>query len=143
MTRVVVDDYLLRNLLAGKVGDEFSQVMAAYEPATTNLYLLRLCRSVVGASGGKLTGSLSREERRDLGRKLISLPKDIEVLPIRILAYRMAELGSKYRISSLGAEAVAAAEHLAAPLCVWSGDDGPRIRAAVTDIGGDYLTVSR
>lgn len=143
MTRVVVDDYLLRNLLAGKVSDEFSRVMAAYEPATTNLYLLRLCRSVVGASGGKLTGSLSREERRDLGRKLISLPKDIEVLPLRILAYRMAELGLKYRLSSLGAEAVAAAEHLAAPLCVWSGDDGPRIRAAVTDIGGDYLTVSR
>lgn len=54
----------------------------------------------------------------------------------------MAELGSKYRISSLGAEAVAAAERLAAPLCVWSDDDGPGIRAAVTDIGGDYLTVS-
>lgn len=65
------------------------------------------------------------------------------LLAIRILAHRIAELGSKYRISSLGAEAVAAAEYLDAPLCVWAGNDGPRIRAAVTDIGGDYLTVSR
>lgn len=142
MTRVVVDDYLLRNLLAGRVSDEFSRIMAAYEPATTNLYLLRLCRSVVGASGGKLTGSLSSEERQDLERKLIRLPKDIEILPIRILAHRMAELGSKYRLSSLGAEAVAAAEYLDAPLCVWAGNDGPGIGAAVVDIGGNYLTVS-
>jgi hypothetical protein len=30
-----------------------------------------------------------------------------------------------YRVSTLGAKAVAAAERLDAPLCVWTGDDGP------------------
>ena len=143
MTRAVLDDHLLRDLLTGKVSAEFARVMTTHEPATTNLYLLRLCRSVISAPGGALTGSWPSEARRALGRQLLALPEGIDLVPVRILAYRMAELASMYRLSSLGAEAVAAAEHLAAPLCVWAGDDGPRIRAAVTDIGGDYLTVSR
>ena len=143
MTLVVLDDHLLRDLLALRVSAEFSRVMTTHEPATTNLYLLRLCRSVVGAPGGALTGSWPSEMRQILGGRLVDLLEVIDIVPIRTLAFRMAELISKYRLSSLGAEAVAAAEHLAAPLCVWSGDDGPRIRAAVTDIGGDYLTVSR
>ena len=142
MTRVVLDDHLLRDLMTDRVSAEFARVMTAHEPATTNLYLLRLCRSVVSAPGGTITGSWPSEARRALGRQLVVLPEGIDIVPIRILAYRMAELASMYRLSSLGAEAVAAAEHLSAPLCVWAGDDGPGIRAAAADIGCDYLTVT-
>jgi hypothetical protein len=46
------------------------------------------------------------------------------------LAFRMAEISSAHRVSTLGAEAVAAAEHLGARVCVWEGDDGPGIRSA-------------
>ena len=78
--------------------------------------------------------------RRALGQRLVTLPSEIAVEPMRNLAFRMAELSTAYRLSSLGAEAVAAAEHLRAPLCVWVGDDGPHIRAAMATVG-EYRTV--
>ena len=143
MTRAVLDDHLLRDLLSGEVGNGLAQVLTDYEPATTNLYLLRLCRSVVSSAGGKLTGSWPTKARQALGRQLVSLPDDIEVVPLRTLAFRIAELADAFRLSVLGAEAVAAAEHLDGPLCVWTGDDGPNIRSALTDLNGDYRTISR
>ena len=62
---------------------------------------------------------------------------------MRTLAYRMAELAGEYRVSTLGAEAIATAESLDAPLCVWSGDDGPGIRGAREALGQDYLAIKR
>ena len=143
MTRAVLDDHLLRDLLADEVGAGLAQILVDHDPATTNLYLVRLCRSVVSAAGGALTGAWSDRARRELGRRLVNLPEGIEVVPIRVLAFRLAELVAAHRLSSLGAEAAAAAEHLEAPLCVWAGDDGPGIRAAMVDLGGDYRTISR
>lgn len=143
MTRALLDDHLLRDLLADDVSEDLALVLDTHEPATTNLYVLRLCKSVVSARGGALTGSWPHERRRALGQRLIALPPRIEVVPIRMLAYRMAEVADSYRVSTLGAEAIAAAEHLAAPLCVWQGDDGPGIRAAIAALGGRYRTVAR
>ena len=122
---------------------ELDEIFAEHEPATTNYYLYRLCKSVVSAPGGALTGAWSAEQRRALGSRLVTLPADVEVVPLRTLAYRMAELAGVYRVSTLGAEAVAAAEHLDAPLCVWSGDDGPAIRGAMEQLGQDYRTIQR
>ena len=143
MTRALLDDHLLRDLLADDQSDDLSGLLADHEPATTNLYLYRLSRSVVSAPGGTLTGSWGAAEREELGRRLLTVPDWIEVVPIRILAYRMAEIASTQRVSTLGAEAVAAAEHLHAPLCVWEGDDGPGIRAAIASIEASYRTVTR
>lgn len=143
MTRAVLDDHLLRDLLAGEVSEELSQLLIDHQPATTNMYLLRLCRSVVSAVGGALTGSWPARARQALGRQLVSLPADIDVVPIRTLAFRMAELTDSHRLSTLGAEAVAAAEYLEGPLCVWDGDDGPNICSALTELNGDYRTISR
>ena len=143
MTRALLDDHLLRDVLADDVSDELGQLLGEYEPATTNFYLYRLCRSVVTARGGALTGSWEPRHRRALGARLLALPPSIEVVPMRFLAFRMAELAGTDRLSTLGAEAVAAAEYLMAPLCVWEGDDGPQIRAAVAASGGDYRTLRR
>ena len=143
MTRAILDDHLLRDLLADDVPVELGVILAQHEPATTNHYLYRLCKSVVSAPGGALTGAWSPEQRRALGVQLVALPSDVEVVPMRALAYRMAELAGAHRVSTLGAEAVAAAEKLHAPLCVWSGDDGPGIRAAMATLGQDYRTVQR
>jgi hypothetical protein len=143
MSRVVLDDHLLRDFLANDVTGDLAKLLADHEPATTNLYLLRLCKSAVSARGGALTGSWPRERRQDLARRLTSLPEGIEILPIRSLAFRMAELANLHRVSTLGAEAVAAAEQLAAPLCVWAGDDGPGIRAAMSALGATYRTIER
>ncbi len=143
MRRAVLDDHLLRDLLADDAPSALHDVLTDHEPATTNLYLYRLCRSVASAKGRALTGGWDAGRRRALGARLLALPDEVEVLPIRVLAFRMAELADTHRLSTLGAEAVAAAEHLAAPLCVWAGDDGPGIRAAMAVIAGDYRTIPR
>ncbi|MEA2842334.1 MAG: hypothetical protein QOJ69_5 [Actinomycetota bacterium] len=143
MTPAVLDDHLLRDLLSGEVSEGLATVLAGHEPATTNLYYVRLCKSVVSARGGRLTGSWAPERRRSLGRTLMELPEAITVVPMRFLGFRVAELAETHRLSTLGAEAVAAAEHLGAPLVVWDGDDGPRIRAATAVVGTVYRTVAR
>ncbi len=143
MTRAVLDDHLLRDLLADDLSEDLDRLLAEHEPATTNLYLHRLSRSVVSGRGGALTGSWGAAQRQELGRQLLTLPESIEVVPIRLLAYRMAEIADGHPVSTLGAEAVAAAEHLSAPLCVWDGDDGPGIRAATVALNTGYRTVPR
>jgi hypothetical protein len=117
------------------------RLAASSELATTNLYYVRLCKSVVGARGGAITGNWSGDRRRQLGRRLLELPDSILIPPMRAIGYRVAELAEGERLSTLGAEAVAAAEHLDATLCVWDGDDGPGTRAAARAAGVDYRTV--
>lgn len=143
MTVVVLDDHLLRDLLADDIGSELAAAIEGCEVATTNLFLVRLTRSVVAARGGRLTGEWSGQRRRELGRRLVALPDSVEVVPMRDLAYRMAELSAAHRISTLGSEAIAAAEHLEAALCVWEGDDGPAIRTAMTDLALPYRPIHR
>lgn len=62
---------------------------------------------------------------------------------MRLLAFRMAEIADGHRVSTLGAEAVAAAEHLAAPLGAWEGDDGPGVRSAAAALDIGYRTINR
>lgn len=143
MSRAVLDDHLLRDLLADEVSESLAGILTTHQPATTDLYYLRLCRSVVSARGGKLTGSWPTERRRALGGALVTLPADIEIVPMRTLAFAMAQLADQHRLSTLGAEAIAAALHLAAPLCVWAGDDGPAIRVAAAESGADYRALPR
>jgi hypothetical protein len=143
VTRAVLDDHLLRDLLSDDISEELATILAEHEPATTNLYYVRLCKSVVSARGGRLTGSWPPERRRALGGALVVLSDAIEVVPMQSLAFRMAEVADAHRLSTLGAEAIAAAERLACPLVVWDGDDGPGIRAAAASLAVDYRTMSR
>ncbi len=143
MTHAVIDDHLLRDWVAGDLGEQLDRVVSEYELATTNLYFVRLCKSVVGARGGQLTGNWTPERRRALGQRLLQLPDSILMVPLRLIGYRMAEVADAHRVSTLGSEAIAAAERLAGPLCVWDGDDGPAIRSAAAAIGIDYQTLSR
>jgi hypothetical protein len=141
VTQVVLDDHLLRDVLAAKQGRRLTRVLNANDVATTNLYYVRLCRSVVAARGGTLTGTWSPARRSDLGRRLLELPESILILPMRLIGYRVAELATSQRLSTLGAEAIAAAEHLGAALCVWEGDDGPGIRETARASGVTYRTL--
>jgi hypothetical protein len=143
MTQAVIDDHLLRDLLSGQLSPEFADLLHDFEPATTNLYFHRLCRSVVAGRGGVLTGWLSEAHRQALGRSLTTVPETMEIVPMRVLAYRMAEIASVHGVATLGAEAIACAEHLRAPLCVWEGDDGPRTRSGAMAVGTPYRIVRR
>jgi hypothetical protein len=128
--KVVLDDHLLRDVLADELSGSLARLLTTHEPCTTNLYLLRLCKSVVSARGGQLTGFWNPEQRLALGRKLMVVPATIEIVPMQVLTMRMAEIADVHRVSSLGAEAIAAAEYLQGPLTVWAGDDGLGIRTA-------------
>jgi len=86
-------------------------------------------------------GGWAADRRRELGRRLLDLPASILILPMRLIGYRTAELAEGQRVSTLGAEAVAAAEHLGASLCVWEGDDRPGIREAASATGIRYQTI--
>ncbi len=143
MKKVVLDDHLLRDLLADDVSALLARLLVTHEPCTTNMYLLRLCRSVVTARGGQLTGSWTQEQRGSLGRKLVTITTDIEIVPMHLLAMRMAEIVEANRVSTLGAEAVAAAEHVRGPLAVWVGDDGLGIRAAAKANRVAYRAIKR
>jgi hypothetical protein len=74
---------------------------------------------------------------------LVTLPDHVQVVPMRDLAFRMAQIAHDHPLSALGAEAVSAAEHLDAQLCVWSGDDGPHIRTAAMAMLVQYRTIER
>ena len=134
---------LLRDLLAGRPSPALARILRTRAPATTNLYYLRLCRSVVNARGGALTGSWPAEQRRALGRALVALPDEIRIVSLRTLAYDVATLAGDHGLSSLGAEVIAACRMLDAPLYVDEADDGPRIRAAAAALRVTYRTVRR
>jgi hypothetical protein len=141
VSQVVIDDHLLRDVLAAEQGRHLARLLETNELVTTNLYYVRLCKSVIAARGGKLTGKWAADRRRELGRRLLDLPASILVLPMQLIGYRVAELAERQKISTLGAEAVVAAEHLGASLCVWEGDDGPRMRKAAQATGVSYRAI--
>jgi hypothetical protein len=139
---VVLDDHLLRDWLAGP-DRALVRAVGSERLATTNLWYVRLCKSARSHAGGVLLRSWTDDERMALLRALFALPPDVEVVPMRHLAWRMAELADAHRLSSLGAEAVAGAEHLDARLLVSRRDDGPGIRAAARAAGIGYRTLAR
>jgi surface antigen len=143
MSVVVIDDHLLGDVVGGMVPTELAIELRQNVIATTNLYYYRLCRAALVARGGALTGSWSPERRGQAARALVALSPEIEMLPIRTLAFRMAELARDHQLSALGAEAVAAAEASGGSLVVWEGDDGRNIRACCEAVGVPYGTIAR
>lgn len=114
--------------------------------ATTNLWYARLCKSAAGASSasGALLGGLSQEERGNIVARLVALPEEFTVLPMRDLAWRMGVLVSGHGgLSTLGAEAIAAAETLGATVLVSSRDDSPGIRRCCAALGINYRALDR
>jgi hypothetical protein len=138
--RVVLDDHLLRDVLADNVNAPLGRLLTTHAHWTTNFYYLRLCKSVVLARGGQLTGSWTQEQRVALGARLLD-PSEIKVVALPTIAIRIVQLTDQYRLSNLGAEAVASAEHLGATLAVWEGDDGLNVRRASKDLGVTYKTI--
>lgn len=140
---VLLDDHLLRDWMARR-DDALIEAVASEPVATTNLWYVRLCKSAARATGGALLGGWDDEERRALVAGLVALPAEITVSPMRKLAWRMGELIADHQgLSTLGAEAVAAAETLKARVLVSARDDGPGVRAACSVVGVDYGVLAR
>ncbi len=140
---VLLDDHLLRDWMVGPDRDLRRSVRR--EPlATTNLWYARLCKSAARAAGGALLGDLPAAERESLVAALVKLPDDVTVVPMRDLAWRMGVLVSEHNgLSTLGSEAVAAAEALGARVLASSRDDSPGIRQCCERLAIDYTTIDR
>ena len=140
---VVLDDHLLRDWMARRVS-ALAEAINGDQVATTNLWYARLCKSAARASGGALLQGWAVEERRALIAGLIALPADVMVVPMRELAWRMGELSNDHHgLSTLGAEAVAAAINTQGRLLVSARDDGPGIRQCCRTLGIGYDALSR
>ncbi|MEW6471424.1 MAG: hypothetical protein AB1679_04055 [Actinomycetota bacterium] len=124
--------------------DALVDAVAGEEVATTNLWYARLCKSAARASGGALLRGWDSERRRALIAGLIALPDDIAVVPMPDLAWRMGELVAGHQgLSTLGAEAVAAAMSLDGRLIVSVRDDGLGVRRCCESLGVGYETLDR
>ena len=140
---VLLDDHLLRDWMVGPDRD-LRRAVGRAPRATTNLWYARLCKSAARAAGGALVGDLPPAERQALVAALVRLPDDIAVVPMRDLAWRMGVLVSESTgLSTLGSEAVAAAEALGARVLASSRDDSPGIRQSCEQLGIRYSTVDR
>lgn len=140
---VLLDDHLLRDWMVG--ADRDLRRAVRREPlATTNLWYARLCKSAARAVGGALIRDLGPTQRQALVAALVKLPDGITVVPMRDLAWRMGVLVSERSgLSTLGSEAVAAAEALGARVLASTRDDSPGIRLTCKQLGIRYSTVDR
>jgi hypothetical protein len=140
---VLLDDHLLRDWMARPDG-ALVEAVGDDDIATTNLWYARLCKSAARATGGALFGGWEDAERRALIGGLVALPDAIAVAPMRDLAWRMGVLIADHRgLSTLGAEAVAAAVALQSRIMVSARDDGPGIRRCCESLGVGYEALAR
>jgi hypothetical protein len=138
LATVVVDDHLLRDILAGERPRDLGGV-ATDGIATTGLWLFRLCSSLAEPTvAGKLSSPVARlpsELRARFRAQLAVLPVEITVISLRELSWSMAELRHQHRaggrpLSAAMLEALAAAHRLHAEIAVSSRDVGPNLQAA-------------
>jgi hypothetical protein len=137
VTTVVIDDHLLRDVLVGDRSPDLGGLATSL--ATTGLWLFRLSSAWATPEGlGKLTApvaALPADQQELFRARLVALPDDIEVLPLRQLAWPMALLQHRHRIegrplSAAMAEALTAAHALGAAIAVSRHDVGPNLKAA-------------
>ena len=117
---VVIDDHLLRHVLAGERPANLG--LAAERIATTGMrlpaVLLRAC-----SGNCRLQSNLSPDLRAAFRARLTALPEETEVIAMRQLAWPMAGLQRRHRarghnLSAAMVEALAAAHQLQASIAV-------------------------
>ncbi|MGI8792991.1 MAG: hypothetical protein ACR2H3_07430 [Acidimicrobiales bacterium] len=145
MSVVLVDDHLLLRLL---LDDEPSDLRPAITAiATTGLWYHRLCRAladraVVGSMSRRL-GAVDDNVAAGVLATVIELPETVQVVSLRTLGWPMAEfVHAGARLNLLSLEALTAAHHLSAEICLAEQDDNQPLRAAASDAGVTVRSVS-
>jgi hypothetical protein len=135
---VVIDDHLLRDVLVGTRSTDLDG-QAPEGLATTGLWRFRLCSSFADpVASGRLSApvaSLPAELQAEFRAQLTALPAEVTVLPMRDIAWLMAELQTRHKSAGRGlsaamAEALAAAHRLGVGIGVSRVDVGPKLRDA-------------
>lgn len=131
---LLLDDHLLLRVLLDDEPLGLRPDGAAL--ATTGLWYHRLCRAL--ADGGVI-GSMSRRlgdvdgaVATDVLAAVVGLPDSIELVSLRALGWPMGDLvHAGARLDLLSLEALAAARHLSAEICLAPADDNAPFRATV------------
>jgi hypothetical protein len=127
-TLCVVDDHLLLRIL---LDDEPLELRpGGGRVFTTGLWYHRLCRSLGDRSVvGVFSRALGRADAPVAAKAIEAvtrLPDSIDLLSLRELAWPMARLvDDGVRLNLMSLEALAAAEHLDAELCLAVADENP------------------
>lgn len=136
MNTVLVDDHILLRVL---LGDEPSTLRSGQtELATTGLWYHRLCRAlgndtVVGALSRQL-GGIDSAVAGEVARAVVELPEHISLISLRTLAWPMGQLiAGGTRLNLLSLEALAAAQHLDAEICLAATDANLPLQAAAPE----------
>lgn len=144
MTTVLLDDHLLLRVL---LDDEPASLRRPGTGlATTGLWYHRLCRAlsdraVVGSLSQRL-GSVDDDVGSAVLGAVVDLPDHIELVSLRSLGWPMGELVHQgARLNLLSLEAVAAAQHLLAHVCLAEVDENPTLRGAAESLGIEVRTI--
>lgn len=138
MSVVLVDDHLLLRVLLDDEPPTLRPAGAAI--ATTGLWYHRLCRALTDRA---VVGSLSRrlgavDETVGAGvlGAVVELPETVQLVSLRTLGWPMGELvRAGARLNLLSLEALGAARHLAADVCLAEHDDNAPLRALAAKFG--------
>lgn len=88
-------------------------------------------------------GSVEAAVAADVLGAVVALPDTVELVSLRTLAWPMGELiHAGARLNLLSLEALAAARHLSADVCLAEADDNAPLRAVATDFDIAVRTVS-
>lgn len=145
MRALLLDDHLLLRVLLDDEPPSLRPLGAAL--TTTGLWYHRLCRAladnaVIGSMSRRL-GKLDDAVVADVLRMVIDLPDSIELVSLRSLGWPMSNLvHAGARLNLLSLEALAAARHLSAEICLAAADDNAPLRASAHDFGVGVRTVS-
>ncbi len=145
MSIVVVDDHLLLRVLLDDEPSTLRPRGAAI--ATTGLWYHRLCRAladetVIGSISRQL-GAVDDAAASDVLGAVVDLPDTIELVPLRTLGWPMGKLiQAGARLNLLSLEALAAARHFSADLCLAEADDNAPLRAAASNFGVSVRMIS-
>ncbi len=135
MSAVLLDDHLTATAILGGV---LPTAVAGAGLYTTGYWYYRLCHAYRSKT---VTGSLSSRfpvaVLDGVVAAMLTLPEEIGIIGLRILAPIMADIVKDQRLNVLNLEGVAAAAHLGAAVHVAAVNDGPKLRAACRwlDIG--------
>ena len=144
MSTVLLDDHLLLRILLADEPASLRPTGAAL--ATTGLWYHRLCRAladdtVIGSMSRQL-GNVHDTIAAEVLEAVIDLPDTIEVVSLRTLGWPMGSLAHEgLHLNLLSLEALAAARHLSADICLAKADDNAPLRAAAKHYGVKIRTI--
>lgn len=144
MSTIILDDHLLLRVLLDDEPPALRPTGARV--ATTGLWYHRLWRAladtaVIGSMSRRL-GAVDEAVAADVLGAVIELPDTIELVSLRTLGWPMGELvHGGARLNLLSLEALDAARHLTADICLAEADDNEPLRAAATNFGVAVRTV--